>query len=152
MVMNHDVPQAWNDDLICPDVGAWAEEKHQLVSLYATLFSSGMKGKWGKRVYVELYAGAGFSLIRNSSRIIMGSPLLALKVKDPFDKYIFCEEDPEKLNALKERVRRIAPAAKVAYVAGNCNRRTAEILAEIPMDSNNDRVLSLCFADPFDIG
>lgn len=152
MASDNDGTEVLDDGLICPDVGAWAEEKHQLVSLYATLFSSGMKGKWGTRVYLELYAGAGFSRIRNSSRIIMGSPLRALKVKDPFDKYIFCEEDPEKLGALKARAQRIGPAADVTYVLGDCNQRRDEILAAIPTDSGLNRVLSLCFADPFDIG
>ena len=69
------------------------------MSLYSTLFSSGMKDKWGKHIYLELYAGAGYSKIRGSSKLIVGSPLLALSVKHPFDKYVFCEEDPEKLDA-----------------------------------------------------
>src|SRR5438132_9253828 len=92
---------AHDDGLVAPDVGAWAEEKHRLVSLYSTLFSSGMKAKWSNRIYVELYAGAGYSRIRDTPKFIFGSPLLALKVKDPFDKYIFCEEKPKNLNALK---------------------------------------------------
>jgi three-Cys-motif partner protein len=126
--------------------------KHRLVSLYATLFSSGMKEKWDNRVYVELYAGAGYSRVRGRSKLIAGSPILALTVKDPFDKYIFCEEDPKKLHALQVRVERTAPTAKVVYVPGDCNRVMADILAEIPVGSNTDTVLSLCFADPFDIG
>lgn len=141
-----------DDRLVSPEVGAWAEEKHRLVSLYSTLFSSGMKAKWSKRVYVELYAGAGYSRIRGTSKFIFGSPLLALKLKDPFDKYVFCEEKPSKLEALKVRARQIAPNADIAYVQGDCNKRTSEILAEIPQGSTGDTVLSLCFADPFDIG
>ena len=86
-----------DDDLLCPEVGSWAETKHDHVAYYAKLFSSGMKRKWNRRVYVELYAGAGYSRIRDSSRIIMGSPLRALLRPDAFDKYVFCEEDPEKL-------------------------------------------------------
>src|ERR1017187_5198121 len=139
------------DGLVSPEVGAWTEEKHRLVSLYSTLFSSGMKAKWSRRIYVELYAGAGYSRIRGTSRLILGSPLLALRVKDPFDKYVFCEEEPEKREALQVRVKDIAPKADVAYVAGDCNRRTTEILAEIPRGTTGDTVLSLCFADPFDI-
>jgi three-Cys-motif partner protein len=150
--MADDQPLSISDDgLIAPEVGAWTEEKHRLVSLYSTLFSSGMKDKWNKRVYLELYAGAGYSRIRGSSRLVTGSPLLALKVKDPFDKYIFCEENLEKLNALKVRAQRIAPDAKVEYVRGDCNQRTKKILEQIPPGSPNDTVLSLCFADPFDI-
>src|SRR5438309_9796098 len=68
---------AQDDGLVAPEVGAWAEEKHRMVSLYATLFSSAMKDKWSKRIYVELYAGAGYSRIRGTSKFIFGSPLLA---------------------------------------------------------------------------
>jgi three-Cys-motif partner protein len=132
-------------------VGAWAEEKRRLVSLYSTLFSSGMKAKWSRRIYVELYAGAGYSKIRGTSKFIFGSPLLALKVKDPFDKYVFCEEKANNLSALKTRSRQIAADADIAYVQGDCNKRTSEILAEIPKGSTGDTTLSLCFADPFDI-
>src|SRR5271156_1655856 len=93
-----------NDKLVCPEVGAWTEDKHRLVSLYATLFSQGMKAKWGKRGYVELYAGAGYSRIRGTGKIIPGSPLRALAAEHPFDKYVFYEEIPRNLDALKTRV------------------------------------------------
>lgn len=141
-----------DDGLICPEVGAWTEEKHRLVSLYATLFSSGMKERWDKRVYIELYAGAGYSRIRGTSRLIFGSPIRALRVKDPFNRYVFCEDDSEKLAALKLRVKHSAPTADVEYVPHDCNHSTAEILAKIPKYSTDNRVLSLCFADPYDIG
>jgi three-Cys-motif partner protein len=136
-----------DDGLICPEVGSWTEEKHRLVSLYCTLFSSAMKDKWAERVYVDLYAGAGYSKVRDTSRIIAGSPIRALRVKDPFDKYIFCEENTQCLDALRVRVKRAAPSANVVYVPGDCNKNVADVLAAIPPVSS----LSLCFADPFDI-
>jgi len=148
----HDDAIAHDDGLIAPEVGAWVEEKHRLVSLYSTLFSSSMKAKWSKRIYVELYAGAGYSRIRGTSKFVLGSPILALKVNDPFDKYVFCEERANKLEALRVRATQIAPHADIAYVKGDCNKRTSEILAEIPRGSAGDTALSLCFADPFDIG
>lgn len=140
-----------DDNLICPDVGAWAEDKHRLVSLYSTLFSSGMKEKWDQRIYVELYAGAGYARIRDTSRLIVGSPLRALAVKDPFDRYVFCEEHPKKLEALRTRVQHHSPDANVEYVDGDCNLRVADILNAIPRGSTKNTTLTLCFADPFDI-
>src|ERR1700722_16684267 len=104
-----------SDGLACPEVGRWAEEKHGLVSFYAKLFSTGMKDKWHERVYIELYAGSGYSKVRETSRTIAGSPIQALTLEHPFDKYIFCERNPEELEALKVRVKRAAPYAKVAY-------------------------------------
>jgi three-Cys-motif partner protein len=141
-----------DDGLICPEVGGWTEDKHRYVSLYAKLFSSGMRNKWKTRVYVELYAGAGYSRIRDTGRIILGSPIRALTLEHPFDKYVFCEAIPENLRALKERVRRHAPSADVKYVEGDCDLQTTNILAKIPYGSKNDTVLTLCFADPYDIG
>ena len=141
-----------DDDLICPEVGSWAERKHALVSLYAKLFATGMKNKWGKRTYIELYAGAGYSRIRGKGTLIAGSPLRALGLDDPFDKYIFCEKDAICLAALKKRVERVAPSADVSYILGDCNQCVDKILAAIPQHSKDSGVLSLCFVDPFDIG
>jgi three-Cys-motif partner protein len=140
------------DGLICPEVGAWAETKHRLISLYSELFSSGMKDKWDNLVYIELYAGAGYSRIRGTSKLIFGSPLRSLMVKHRFDKYIFCEEDPVKMAALKTRVRLAAPSANVTYISGDCNSLASEIAAAIPHGTKDHTVLSLCFADPYDIG
>ncbi|MBZ5628204.1 MAG: three-Cys-motif partner protein TcmP [Acidobacteriia bacterium] len=143
---------AVDDGLPCAEVGAWAELKYRLFVLYASLFSKGMKYKWDERVYIDLYAGAGFSRVRGTTKIIAGSPILALTVDDPFDKYIFCEQDPQLLSALRERTARIAPASNVAYIPGDCNSRIDDILAQIPPASREHTVLGLCFVDPFGIG
>ena len=135
------------DGLVAQDVGIWAEDKYALVALYATLFSSGMKNKWGNRVYIDLYAAAGVSKIRGTERLVYGSPLLALTVKDPFDKYIFCEEDPEQFEALKIRAKRLRPDAKVQFILGDCDEKIDSIVSEVPKGS-----LTFCFVDPYDLG
>jgi three-Cys-motif partner protein len=139
------------DNLALPEVGSWTEEKHRLVSLYSALFSKGMKKKWDKRVYVELHAGAGYSRIRGTERVILGSPLRALAADQPFDKYVFCEELPKNLEALRARVHLHFPEADVAYVEGDCDAKVSDILREIPKGSKDNTVLTLCFADPYDI-
>ena len=141
-----------DDGLKCPDVGSWAETKYRLLTLYDELFATGMKYKWDQRVYIDLYAGAGFSRIKGTKRILKGSPILALMVANPFDKYIFCEESEELLAALKARVVRLSPQAQVAYVPGSCDSQIDQICKEIPKGSPNNKVLSLCLVDPFDFG
>jgi three-Cys-motif partner protein len=101
---------------------------------------------------VDLYAGAGYNRIRGTSKILLGSPIRALTLEHPFDKYVFCEQDAQNLEALKVRVKRTASSANVAFVSGDCNKRITDVLTEIPRGSRDDTVLSLCFADPFDIG
>jgi three-Cys-motif partner protein len=140
------------DGLPCPEVGSWAETKYRLLSLYDELFSSGMKYKWDQRVYIDLYAGAGYGRVKGTNKVLKGSPILALTVTNPFDKYIFCEEDDELLEALKARVGRIAGRAQVTYVAGKCDSQIELICKEIPKGSSSNKVLSLCMVDPFDFG
>jgi len=141
-----------DDGLICPEVRGWAETKYRLLALYDELFSTGMKNKWDQRVYIDLYSGAGVSHILGTSRFLKGSPIIALNVASPFDKYIFCEENEQLLEALKLRAHRIAPQANVQYISGSCDSEIEEICAAIPKGSPSNTVLSLCLVDPFDFG
>jgi three-Cys-motif partner protein len=111
-----------------------------------------MKNKWDSRVYIDLYAGAGHARVKGTDKLLYGSPLLALQVQDPFDKYIFCEENGELLEALKKRGSAMAPNADVSYFSGKCDDRIDDILAAIPTPSREHTVLNLCFLDPFDLG
>jgi three-Cys-motif partner protein len=140
-----------DDGLVCAPVHHWAEEKYRILALCDELFSSGMKNKW-QRVYIDLYAGAGFSHVQGTGIFLKGSPVIALTVDCPFDKYIFCEEDERLLSALRARAERIAPWANVSYVLGDCDSKIDEICQAIPRASSGNRVLSLCLVDPFDFG
>lgn len=140
-----------DDGLTTPEVGGWSEDKYKLVGLYSKLFATGMKFKWEQRVFIDLYAGAGIVKIRGTEKRVFGSPLISLTLRDPFDFYIFCEESESNLNALKERAKRIAPNQKVEYVPGDCNEKVDRICSLIPRHSENQKVLCLCFVDPYDI-
>ncbi len=148
---NHRI-EVEQDGLVYNDVGTWTEAKHRLVAYYSALFSAAMKDQWQQRVYIELYAGAGYSRIRDTGTVIPGSPIQALSLKVPFDKYVFCEEDDNKREALQIRVKRHAPSAEVTFIPGDCDTNVDQILAAIPRYSKTQKVLSLCFVDPNDIG
>jgi three-Cys-motif partner protein len=146
------IPSAQDDGLYCGEaVGSWVEDKHRLVAYYESLFSTGMKNKWDARVYVDLYAGAGLLKVRDSQKFLWGSPILALSVEEPFDKYIFCESNAESMAALKSRVTKHFPQADVDFVEGSCDGKLDEILDRIPKPSKNFHVLSFCFVDPYDL-
>jgi len=146
-----DNSDALADGLYFDEVGAWAEEKHEVVARYASEFSTGMKNKWDCRVYIDLYSGPGLLKIRDSGRLIWGSSIHALKVKDPFDKYVFCDRNVEALNALEARALKSFSGADVSYVPGNCDDQIEQICGKIPKASKRYRVLSFCFVDPFDL-
>jgi len=146
------LPEPHDDGFYSGDgVGSWSEDKYALVGLYDQLFSEGMKNKWDSRVYIDLYSGPGLVKVRETNRFLWGSPMLALGVKHPFDKYIFCEKNPESLSALKKRVKAHFPSADVEFVAGDCDDEIDSICRLIPKASAANRVLAFCFVDPYDL-
>jgi three-Cys-motif partner protein len=129
-------------------VGPWAEEKYRYVGMYAELFATGMKNRWKRRVYLDLFSGPGYSQIRGTPRFVLGSPLIALGLPDPFDAYIFADESPGSVAALNARVIRGGHASKVAIITGDANEKVNEIVELIP-GPGGGRPLSFCFLDPF---
>jgi three-Cys-motif partner protein len=136
------------DGLKTTAIRRWALDKYRLVSLYSRLFSTGMKNKWAVRAYIDLCAGSGFSEMEESGQLYYGSPLLALDVPDPFNTYVFCERDDDSLQALRQRTRRLFQGADVRFVPGDYDEQIGEVAEQIPKGRG---VLSLCFADPFDL-
>jgi len=145
------LPSLADDGLTTPLVGEWAEEKYQLVSCYAQVFARSMKNKWEQRIYIDLFSGAGRARVRDSGRIVPASPLLALGISDPFDRYIFSDLDEANIDALKSRVSLDYPARDVRYVQGDSNANVGQVLSLIPPYSSGNRVLTFCFVDPFNI-
>jgi len=150
--MAHELPALVDDGLVIEEIGDWGQDKYQLLNMYIQLFSAAMKSKWDCRVYVDLFAGSGRSRIKGTKRIVAASPLIALSVNPRFDHYVFCEKNKDKLRALKTRVARDHPEANSVFQSGDANESIAEILEKIPQHSQNFKVLSFCFVDPYNLG
>lgn len=132
-----------------PEVGSWATIKHEKISYYSDLFSTSMKKRWDCRVYIDLFAGAGKSRIKTTREIVPGSPLLALNVKDKYDKYVFCEKDPSHMEALQARVKRYFPHHNVSFILGDTNDSLEQLFSSVPVFRKGFKGLTLCFVDPY---
>ncbi len=143
------IPTGKKDGFFTPPVGAWSEEKYRVVWYYDRLFSTGMKNKWPSRVYIDLFAGAGYAQIRNTDRIVKSSALLAMDVKDPFVKYVFCDKKKECVRALEERVSREHPELDATVIHGDCNIEVHQVVDELKMTVDLDTSLTFCLIDPF---
>ncbi len=138
-----------DDGLPSLEAGPWAEDKYRRVGMYAEMFATGMKHRWDERVYLDLFAGPGHVRIRGTNRIVMGSPLIALSLRDPFDRYVFCDQDPNAIDALAARCARVNDRADVRLVRGDANEQLSEIIDHLPVHGVDRRVLSFCFLDPY---
>jgi three-Cys-motif partner protein len=138
-----------NDDgLPTNDIGPWAEEKYQYVGMYAQLFSTGMKNKWPHRIYLDLFSGPGYSRVRETNRVVLGSPMIALSLPDRFDSYVFADENTESLDALRTRVSRLGLDVTPTYIPGDANARIGRVL-DVISKTPSKSTLSFCFLDPY---
>ncbi|MEX2246558.1 MAG: three-Cys-motif partner protein TcmP [Dehalococcoidia bacterium] len=134
-----------SDGLLARVVDDWAIEKLHYVERYMDIFTRGMRRKWRYLNYVDLFAGPGKSIIRDSQREIDGSPVLALKPKYPFTDLYFNEIDKAAVEALRRRIRADI-AGKVIVRGLDCN-----VAARDAADSflaHREPGLTLAFIDP----
>lgn len=136
-----------NDGLPTNEIGPWAEQKYQYVGMYAQLFSTGMKKKWPHRIYLDLFSGPGYARVRDTNRVVLGSPMIALSLPDRFDSYVFADENPESLDALRTRVSRLGYDVSATYIPGDANEKVGRVLEVI--SKTPSKSLSFCFLDPY---
>lgn len=134
-----------DDGLVLPDVGPWSKRKYHFLSRYMAAFTVAMRKKWPELHYIDLFAGAGFARIRETSEIVLGSPMLAAATPVPFTQIHVCERDAENVKALTARIGRAQLLNPPRVVAGDANAVIDKLLAKVPRQG----ALCLTFADPF---
>ncbi len=137
-----------DDRLITPEIGIWSLEKYQLLGGYCDIFTKGMRKHWKNLVYLDLFAGAGYSKIRENGNIVKSSPLISLSIPTKFDTYIFCEENGEYFDALSRRVDK-EEKTSVNLFKGDCNEEIIKIKSVMPNYSKDNTVLTFSFFDPY---
>jgi len=91
--------------------GDWTEEKLGILEAYLDAYTTALKNKPFRLVYVDAFAGTGWVKLDSGSghetdredreRLIAGSAERALRVTDrPFDRLVFVESDPERYEDL----------------------------------------------------
>ncbi|MDA1229808.1 MAG: three-Cys-motif partner protein TcmP [Planctomycetota bacterium] len=134
-----------DDGLPTREAGPWTFEKLWWWNRYIEITTMAMVGKpqWPSVVYVDLFAGPGVCSTRRSGESFPGSALLAANAPKPFNKLIFCEEDPELAAACTARLQAHGAAHRSVVITGDCNLRIREIVDEIPSGA-----LTVAFVDP----
>jgi three-Cys-motif partner protein len=141
-----------DDGLFLPKaVGPWAERKYNLMGGYAYIFNNAIKNRFINRVYIDLFAGAGYAPIKGRNKIVKSSALISLSLPEPFTHYIFCEMDPSRMDALKERVKREQSSrlSSCYFLEGDSNESVCEVVKIV--NSIPGSTISFAFVDPFSL-
>lgn len=143
--------QVEDDNFEIPLVREWSLEKYQLIGGYCDIFTKGMKSKWDQLIYIDLFSSSGYAKIKETEQIVLSSPLIAASIPNKFNKYIFCEKEPNLYSSLQKRLDRDFSHICYSLHQGDCNILIDDIKRDIPKYSKENRVLSFCFVDPFDL-
>ena len=92
--------------------GNWTEEKLDILEKYLDAYTTALKNKPFRLVYLDAFAGAGEISLdsgngshtdeRDSRAFIVGSAARAIRVDDrPFDRLVFVEKDRQRFRQLK---------------------------------------------------
>jgi three-Cys-motif partner protein len=79
-------------------------QKARMVSRDLGTVGRAMNRKWFEVAYLELYCGPGYLFDEGSDEEVPGSPLQALGIKAPFDRYVFSDFSGLCVEALRKRI------------------------------------------------
>src|SRR5882757_9439379 len=127
-----------DDGLIVGEVGPWAEEKHDRLRRYIQA-ARGARAKFlapagrGGATYIELYSGAGRSLVTGTNQIIDGSAVVAFRAGQasghPFSEMHLSDLEAQNSSALAQRIKALG-GAPTTYV-GDANVVVDQVMTAI---------------------
>src|SRR2546421_8170506 len=128
-----------SDHLPARSTGQWVQGKNYYLCRYLDIMTHGVVKKWeAKLAYVDLFAGPGRSIIRDTGEEVEGSPVVSLKYE--FAKYIFVDK-PEVLSSLSKQCRRRAMFSRTR------SARQLNALTNQPRRCRSDTIMARILAE-----
>jgi three-Cys-motif partner protein len=140
-----------SDGLIARDSGDWAQFKLEFLQEYGPVACDATATKL-QRYFIDLFAGPGLNVGRESKKEFDGSSLCAMQLKGKraaFTHLIACNDKKDQHDALTLRVDRCVAAAKSHITRANIkliHGNTASHLSSI-LSSIHPKAYALVFAD-----
>jgi three-Cys-motif partner protein len=127
------------------EIGYWSEIKLDIVKKYAAAYSTILAKQPNlQHDYIDAFAGAGVHISKKTKELVSGSPLNALMINPPFQKYHLIDIDGKKVALLKELTN---GRSDVHIYEGDCNRvLLEEVFPNVRWEQFRR---GLCLLDPY---
>lgn len=145
-------------------VGPWAKQKLDALESYLAAYHLVMKKQQFKLIYIDAFAGAGWSKVRggvpddeeldllldeeladDEDQFIAGSPVRALSTGRGFDRYFFLDADPRRAKLLEE-LKAEFPDKEIDVQVGDAN---AEVQRLARRFDKHRYARGVAFLDPY---
>ncbi len=150
-----------------PEVGPWVKEKLDALARYLDFYTTVLKNQPWRTIYLDAYAGGGRAVVRAEERathggpdlfgqeppidtgaqeLIDGSPRVALRIPNAFNRYIFVDPDPNRAVELEALKAEFAGARTINVLQATAAEGIAWVTAQ-PISRRTHR--GIAFLDPF---
>lgn len=149
------------------EVGPWAAEKLEALERYLDYYTTVLKYRSWRTIYLDAFAGGGRARVRSKKKIsdgiegmlelgieptpeaiafVEGSPRRSLEIKNPFYSYIFVDADPKRVEMLKALKTEYGDRRRIYVRNGNAASQIDWVLSKNP---NIKQHRGVAFLDPF---
>ena len=131
-----------------PFGGDWTEDKLDILEKYLNAYTTALKNKRFKLLYIDAFAGSGKVVLKGKGNAsLTGSAIRAAKVSDPpFDEFTFIEKSARNYNELV-KLQNSDHEQKIRAVKSDANLYLQEICAD--WQHNRKGWRGVLFLDPF---
>lgn len=152
------MPDIPHKELLFPDDGlpstaaeSWVKHKVHVISQYLTSFAGQLAGKVDDIIFVDLYAGNGMYSMGSRKELFPSSALMSLSLDVPISRFVFCEQDPDRLNTLKIRVNKYFRNRNVILLDGKPEDILSRLELYVPPTKGSYRSAVICLCDAFSL-
>jgi three-Cys-motif partner protein len=135
-----------SDGLPAREVHVWSDEKLFYVERFMDIFTTGMKNRWERLVYADLFSGPGRTVEEGTGTESLGSPLRALQFRE-FAALFFNDGDEEAVRALRARTAHESPD-RVRITNRDCDEAVEEAREFLFPRGAEQSTLGFAFIDP----
>ena len=140
-----------DDNLPAIAAESWVKHKIDTISQYLTSFAGQLAGKVDDIIFVDLYAGNGMYSMGSHKELFASAALASLSLDIPISRYVFVEQDPDRLSTLKVRVNKYFRNKNVILLPGKPADVVDRLDLYIPPSKGNYKSAVICLCDSFSL-
>lgn len=127
------------------EIGYWSELKLEILEKYGKAYTRAFKSAPDLvKNYIDAFSGPGVNISQSTGGEIEGSPLRALRIVPPFEKFHFIDLNPGKTDYLQ---RRCEGKKNVKIYTGDASKILLDTI--LPQVRYEDYQRALCLLDPY---
>ncbi len=129
------------------ETNKWYLDKLGIIQSYIKGYHSRFDLRNKNKMLVYIGAGPGMVDTGSGGKPIHGTPLAVLSYPEQFQRYLFCEKNPEYANALKVRIGKYYPKKHSVIVEGDINKTIEKLSPYLPEKIGSSPTSILCIID-----